>query len=127
MGCVEWHGRRGDDHLVGDNSAVRALDDVLPRVHSSSRQGHRFRVGPAGRIVLRTSPDNRPSDSSRGSYARLPGKASQAALVARWGVKATRVPLGPPVFAETRPSFQDDEVDAALAQVVARGKSGLTA
>src|SRR5215470_3746360 len=29
-GCVEWRGRRGDDHLVGQDSAVRALDDELP-------------------------------------------------------------------------------------------------
>src|SRR5947209_6528588 len=45
----------------------------------------------------------------------------------RWGEQAQRVPTSPQAFAETRRLPQDDEVDAALGQVVAGGKSGLAA
>src|SRR5207302_1234385 len=48
-------------------------------------------------------------------------------VVARWGVHAKRVPSRPPVFPQTRPPLQNDEVDPASDQVVACGESRLAA
>jgi hypothetical protein len=54
-------------------------------------------------------------------------RPARQAVVARGGEQAKRVPPAPPAFAQTRPPLQDNEVDAALGQVVACGKSSLAA
>ena len=50
---------------------------------------------------------------------RKPGQAVEAGR----GERASRVPSRAPVFSQTRPPLEDDEVDAPLRQLVARRKS----